>query len=986
VARFRRRTLIIAAAALGVFVVVVVVVLPLIVRRVAVDQLSQLTGRAVALADVDLNLFTGRVVLHRFRLAQHGSDAPALELDRLEVRVAPTSLVTGNIRVSELVLVTPRLHVARLGPGRFDFDDLLALVPPPDPAKPPAKSTRTVTLERLSLTRGLVVARDEAVTPASTWTVDDLSIEGTGISTRPGVRPGRLVVRTSINGSALAFEADAVDVPRSAIDARVTLGAFDLVQAAPYVPPTVAVLPAGGRLTLELQLKTARSAEGPLRVVVGGTVGLAELAVARRGVDEPLLRVPRLIVAIREATPLEGAVALAAVDVDGLDLRAVRDREGQIDLLALARPPDGAPAPAAATPPAVAVPPAPAAPPDTAPPATPLKIVIERLALMRGRVALRDEGVSPVTTLALTDIGATLTNVTWPNTAPFGLDVSLGLPTAGRVTTKGTATLSPLSADLTTSLRGGSIEPYHAYIPFRGRLAGRFNGDSRSQIATDAAGRLTVKSKGRSWIEALEVRHPTDGSVPLKLERLELAGIDFGWPTHARVTTITVRRPNARIERDASGAIRLRELLEVRQPEASAPAKPAPPKPAVAKAPPAKSEKPVPADTQAAGGAVGFPLDIGAFVLEDGYLQFLDRTVQPAFSETLSRLAVRVDGLSSTPGRKAKLASQAIVGGDAALDVKGELAPLGELYADIHGELRDFTLARVNPYADSFIAWIVDRGKLGVRFHYRVERGQLEASNEINVDNIHVAPTRQDDEVKKRVGLPLGLIVALITDAENDLKINLPISGPLATWKADLGDAIWTVVRNVVVNVVAAPFRGIGKLLTGSDNKVGGFSVEPVTFPAGADAITGPMGEHLTKVADFLRRAPAIRLGLTPVAGPADVESLKGQELTARLQARQREQKLPDFPAAVLAEFKERFPLVPGTPPPAPDAQLARLREVEAVPEAKVTELLARRERVVRDGLVKDQGIPDERLAAAEPAAAPAAGEGDGRVEFQIVQ
>ena len=346
---------------------------------------------------------------------------------------------------------------------------------------------------------------------------------------------------------------------------------------------------------------------------------------------------------------------------------------------------------------------------------------------------------------------------------------------------------------------------------------------------------------------------------------------------------------------------------------------------------------------------------------------------------------MRIEGLSSTPGKRAKLTTQAIVGGNAALDVKGELAPLGELYADITGELRDFSLASVNPYADSFVSWIVDRGKLGVRFHYRVERGQLEASNEIFVDNIHVAPSRQDDEVKKKVGLPLGLIVALITDADNDLKINLPMSGSLATWQADISDAIWTVVRNVVVNIAAAPFRAIGKLFTSGEGKVESLSVEPVTFPAGADTIAPDMEQHLTKVADFLRRAPAIRLALTPATGPADLEALKGQELTARLQARQREAKLPDFAAAVAAEFKVRFPSVPGSAAPPPDEQLARLREAEVVPDGKVAELVARRVSVVRDGLVKDQGIPEARLPAAEPsAAAPPAGVG--RVEFQIVQ
>lgn len=196
-----------------------------------------MTGRAVALADVDLNLFTGRVALHRFRLAQRGSEAPALELERLDVQVAPTSLVTSNIQVRELTLTAPRLYVARLGANRFDFDDLLALVPPPDPNKPPAKSTTTVTLERLTMSRGLVVARDEAVAPASTWRIEDLTIDGAGLSTRAGARPGRLSVKGRVNGSALALQADTVELARTAVEARLTLGAFELTQAVPYVPP-----------------------------------------------------------------------------------------------------------------------------------------------------------------------------------------------------------------------------------------------------------------------------------------------------------------------------------------------------------------------------------------------------------------------------------------------------------------------------------------------------------------------------------------------------------------------------------------------------------------------------------------------------------------------------------------------------------------------------------------------------------------------------
>jgi hypothetical protein len=818
------------------------------------------------------------------------------------------------------------------------------------------------------------------------------------------------------------------------------------MNAVPYVPDTVAILPASGTLDLDLRVKTIKPPDSPLRVTIAGDVGLTNLAVARRGETTPFVRVPTLKVAIKEARPLEGLITLAALEVDGLDLKGVRDKQGQIDLLALAKPPaspgtTSAPTPAASKATSAKAPAPPAAATTTAgagPPATPtttLKLAVERFALTHGLVTLRDEGVSPVTMLPVKDITATVTNFTWPDTAPLGLDVSLALPTAGKVTVKGSARLTPFSTDVTSSLRGGAIEPYYPYIPFKGRLAGRFNGDSRTQVAIDPQGKLTAASKGTSWIENLEVHNPTDNSVPLKLERFELAGIDFAWPKYARVATITIKKPNGRIERDANGAIRLKELLAVSEPPATEdaaklapePAKPAPsPKESKESKPKDAKDAPVPADVKAAGGAVGFPLDIGAFVIDDGYLQFLDRTVQPAFSETISRLAVRIEGLSSTPGKRAKLSSQAIVGGNAALDIKGELAPLGELYADITGELRDFTLASVNPYADSFVAWVVDRGKLGVRFHYRVERGQLDASNEIFVDDIHVAPTRQDDEVKKKVGLPLGLIVALITDANNDLKINLPMSGPLDKWKADLSDAIWTVVKNVVVNIVAAPFRAIGRLFKGNDDKIESLGVDPVVFAPGVDTLAPGMDEHLVKVADFLRRAPAIKLTLTPVVVPADVDNLKGQELTARIQARQREAKLADFAAAVAAEYKARFAPpaadgpgraaatpasappatsapattppatspVPATPPanaqpplPSPDEQLAKLRELEPVPEEKVTELRARRLAVVREGLMKDQGIPEGRLTPEAEAAAPATpATGDGRVEFKIGQ
>src|SRR5262245_26021951 len=118
--------------------------LPEIVRRVAQDRLARATGRPVTIADVDLHLFTGRLAVTGFRLADRGGPEPFVECDRLDVRVAPLDLFRSHVRVRALTLVNPSVRVVRLGPAEFNFSDLLPQ--PKDPPPPPSGPSRwTVT-------------------------------------------------------------------------------------------------------------------------------------------------------------------------------------------------------------------------------------------------------------------------------------------------------------------------------------------------------------------------------------------------------------------------------------------------------------------------------------------------------------------------------------------------------------------------------------------------------------------------------------------------------------------------------------------------------------------------------------------------------------------------------------------------------------------------------------------------------------------------
>src|SRR4029434_3109330 len=113
--------------------------LPEIVKWQAVKQIAAQTGRQVSIEDIDANLFTGRVAIKNFRLAEQDPSQTFVGFERLDVRVVPWSLVRRTIRVAELRLTAPTVNLVRLSPTEFNFSDILQRVAaaPASPHAPP---------------------------------------------------------------------------------------------------------------------------------------------------------------------------------------------------------------------------------------------------------------------------------------------------------------------------------------------------------------------------------------------------------------------------------------------------------------------------------------------------------------------------------------------------------------------------------------------------------------------------------------------------------------------------------------------------------------------------------------------------------------------------------------------------------------------------------------------------------------------------------
>jgi len=198
----------------------------------------------------------------------------------------------------------------------------------------------------------------------------------------------------------------------------------------------------------------------------------------------------------------------------------------------------------------------------------------------------------------------------------------------------------------------------------------------------------------------------------------------------------------------------------------------------------------------------------------------------------------------------------------------------------------------------------------------------------------------------------------------------VPITGTLTDRQFDFSEAIWTAVRNVIVNILKAPFRAIGGLFTSGD-KIDEIKVDPVVFAAGSAVLSPELERQTVRVGDFLRRSPYVSLTLASVTSPADVETLKERAVAARLQKFQQEQGIADQATALRRYYQ--VVVKDAQLPMSVEEQLVLLRKREPEPAGPLAELRQRRLDVTRERLTKVEGIPEARVQALAAPAAPAA-------------
>jgi outer membrane protein OmpA-like peptidoglycan-associated protein len=277
-------------------------------------------------------------------------------------------------------------------------------------------------------------------------------------------------------------------------------------------------------------------------------------------------------------------------------------------------------------------------------------------------------------------------------------------------------------------------------------------------------------------------------------------------------------------------------------------------------------------------------------IFGDSEIQIRDESVSPDFSMDLSILEARVTQLdSSLPEQPASVKLQFSDKENARLSLAGNMQPFTDkLNLDWVGKIEAVELPPLSPYAIRSTGFRFTSGELEADLPFKIAQNELSGQIDLTLFNPRIKRAKLEDTTKKSTGkiqlnMTLDSALRLLRDKQNNVKLNIPVSGDIRDPQFSVAGAINKVLARTLqasalsyLKYTLGPY-GIGisvaQLAYEQALKI---RLNPIKFAPGSDELNETAIDYLQRVATIMKDYPAVQVVLCGVATESDRGAIGG--------------------------------------------------------------------------------------------------------------
>ena len=242
---------------------------------------------------------------------------------------------------------------------------------------------------------------------------------------------------------------------------------------------------------------------------------------------------------------------------------------------------------------------------------------------------------------------------------------------------------------------------------------------------------------------------------------------------------------------------------------------------------------------------------IGKVSLRGGDFRYADHTLHREFEYELSDIFIAGDSLDLMNRNKIMLGAQLPKQGSVMLRWDGSLS-------DFHNQslmlmLNNVDMVGISPYLEHFTGFPIKDGNLTFRSQNVITNGGLSGINQFGTYNFKVG--KRDKSIDPEIKLPLRLAVFMLTDKDEHIDIDLPVSGHIDSPKFSYGRIIMKAVGGLMVKLLVSPFEFL------SGDKQDAFRY--INIDIMEQGLSSEHYARLDKMAEALKQDSTVRVRLT---------------------------------------------------------------------------------------------------------------------------
>lgn len=457
-------------------------------------------------------------------------------------------------------------------------------------------------------------------------------------------------------------------------------------------------------------------------------------------------------------------------------------------------------------------------------------------------------------------LNVNLQNISENLAAPVSAKIDMKSSQKLNLAIKGKITPKPLNIEADVKLSDANLPRYFVYAKNyldASLKSGELNAELNVKYAADAS------VSGKANIANIELADGSGDKV-FAFKNLKLSKISFA-KNFLNLERVTLSAPFLKAHLNKERELNLSSLVKKSESEKA--------QKADAKQVAPKNEKPVEAaKPQKKEGEFDFA--IKNILVENGDVDFSDASLFMPFATKITKLEGVLMDIDST--RPTMGTFEGVVGKSGFSKIGLKLLPYDpKKSTEVKFSFKDIDLVDVTPYSGQFLGYKIEKGKLNLTLNYDVKDSKLNGSNVVNLDTLTLG---EKVESKDAVNLPLSLAISILSDQNNQINIDLPVTGDLNDPDFKYGGIVWEAVKKLFADITLAPFRFLGNML-GLSSK----DLNTIDFmPANAELIVSEQA----KIADFIKLTtakPKMKLSITPAYSDVDVTALKNAILNEKI-------------------------------------------------------------------------------------------------------